>query len=845
MMSKSQKMLTAVVLGATVLFSAIPAPAQPARPADTPSPAASLEYFIPVQGAQYDPSILTPQAYFGFELGERLADWGDITGYMNYLAKASDRVSTKLFGKTFEGRRFMHVYITSPQNQNRLEQIRQEHMQLLDPQVSGNLDIDAMPLVVNLGGSIHGNEISGAQALIVIAYYYAAAQNAEVVKTLENTVLVLTPGFNPDGINRFCSWINTTSSRYHFLDRQSREYREAMPSSRANHYWMDCNRDWLTAQFDVGQNGVRMYEYWMPTVLLDMHEMGNRNLFYFSPGDPNRTYQYIPQENQDLTLAISKFTQRNMESIGTQYFTRRGYDDFFIGKGACYGDIQGSVCILHEAASSRGHLAKSQNHGEYSLPETIRWQGYAAMAVVEGAIANRHALMDYQRRFYVDAAAAAEADANRGYLFDARGDKALAWHFVDNLRLHEIDVYRTADKQGNEQYYVPFRQRHYYKIKGIFEDITSYQDSLFYDISTWSPARGYNLNYALTPAEPKNLEKIAQWDFPKGTVSGGLSPIGYAFSNSEYYAPYLIGALQRKGVRVEVAPQPFEYRYKAAKIKKSFAAGTLIVPVADQPLNADELYALICEEAEKSAVDVTALQADKRKGFDLAAVQRETVRQPRTAIVASTGASILQGSMWYLLDARYAMNHTLLDEATFTDTTCNLAVYDAIIFSGSRVPKKESCPEAYAKLAEWVKAGGTLILIGGANHVGAHIGADSPKITIPQSNIAGLVLNARMECESPILWGYNPRNLDLFKTRVSIWDMPENARVILRWDEQPYRSGYATDKDIARLAGTPAAATVLFGKGAIVYFLEEVNYRSYWFGANHLLTNAIYYGNLL
>ena len=842
-MKRINNKIAAVVLVATVLLTGVTAQAQPALKADTPTPASSIEYFLPFSGAQYNPEVLSPQAFFGFEIGERLADWGDITSYMNYLAQVSDRVSVKTFGKTYEKRPFIHVYFTSPRNQARLEQIRQEHMQLLDPQASGDLNLDDLPLVVNLGGSIHGNEISGSQALIAVAYYFAAAQDAEVDKLLDRTVLILTPGFNPDGISRFCSWINTTASQNHFRDKQSREYREVGPNSRTNHYWMDCNRDWLTAQYDVGRNGVRMYEYWMPTVLLDMHEMGQRNWFYFSPGDPKRTYPYIPQENQDLTLAISRFTSKTMKSINVPYFTGRGYDDYFIGKGACYGDIQGSVCILHEAGSSRGHLAFSDKYGNFSLAETIRWQGHAAVAVLLGADANRKALMDYQRRFYVNAAAAAADDAHKGYLFDAGSDKARAWHFVENLRLHEIDVYSVTGEEG--RYYVPFAQRHYYKIKGIFEDITEYQDTVFYDISTWSPARAYALNYKLADKAPKACEKIGTPVFPEGVVSGGRSAVGYAFSNGDYYTPYLINALQTKGVRVEVAPAGFEYRYKAAKIRKQFPAGTLIVPVADQSLDTDALYELICEEAARSAVDFTALQADPKKGFDLNAVKRFAVRQPSTAIITGNNAYYQQGTIWSLLDERYAMNHSLVEMSSLRDSICDLTRYNAIIFSGSSYPDPAVDTATYSKLTEWVNEGGTLILIGGSNHIATGVGATvRPRVTT-EKGLSGVVLNAEMEGDSPILWGYDRRDLDLFVSRATTWKLPKEANVILRWSETPYRSGYFTDHFEKRFAGTPVAATVKVGKGAVVFFQTELNFRAYWFGANHLLTNAIYFGNLL
>ena len=832
----------AVVLGATVLLTALPSAAQPARPAPVDTDPSAVEYFLPASGAQYDPAILTPNAFFGFELGDRLADWGDVTRYMNYLAEASDRVSIKTFGRTHEGRTYLQAVITSPANQANLEPIRRAHLKVTDAAAAKGMDFGKLPLVVNLGASIHGNEISGCQATLALAYYYAAVQDPAVERMLSETVLVLSPGFNPDGINRFCSWINTNASRHPFEDNQAREYHEPAPSFRANHYWMDCNRDWLTAQFDVGQNCVAMYEYWMPNVLLDMHEMTRgRALFYFSPGDPNRTYQYIPQENQDLTLAISEFTGRSLDSIKVTFFTQRGYDDFFIGKGACYGDIQGSVCILHELVAPRGHLRFVPQHGHWTLAESIRWQGHAATAVLEGAVANAQALKDYRYRFYQDAAAAADADPSQGYLFDAGGDRALAWHFIDNLRLHEIDAYRVTDREG--QYYVPFRQKHYYKIKGIFEDITQYTDSLFYDISTWSPARAYQLNVSLTATAPRALERIDAWPFPQGTVSGGPSPIGYAFASGDYYAPWLIQALQQRGIRVEVAQQPFAYRYRAGRVKTTFEAGTLVVPVGGQPVSEAELYALLCDLSGRSAVDVTALQADRRKGFDLASVSRTIVRSPRTAILTNTGNSIQQGAMWYLLDARYAMNHSLVDLEMFRKEEFDLTRYDVLICSGT-LPEREKMPAAYDRLQKWVEEGGTLVLLGSARTVsdaigGAHVAAHVA------NGVSGVVLNAEMTGESPLFWGYRKRNLDLFKGKATTWSVPEEAEVLMHWSEKPYRSGYISERNLKRIAGTPVIALARKGQGVTVFIQEDVTYRSYWFGGNHLLTNAIYFGDLL
>ena len=786
-----------------------------------------LFFLAPKVSAQYNPAILPPQDFLGFNLEDRLADWGDVTRYVDYLASASDRVSVKRFGFTFERRQFLQVCITSSENQRRLEEIRQTHLQVTDVSASGQLDLDQLPLVVDLRATIHGNEISGAQALLTVMYHYAASQDETIARMLENTVLLVVPAQNPDGMSRFATWVNAGASVHHFVDNQSREYHEATPSSRANHYWMDTNRDWLTAQYPEGRNLVKMYEWWMPNVLLDLHEMGSSasGLYYFSPGDPNRTYAYIPQENQDLTRTISETTSHRLDSLGVPYFTGRGYDDFFIGKGACYGDLQGSVCILHELASTRGHVRDYGNKGVHTFGETVDWQRVAAIAVLDGAVAHARELKDYQRRFYQDAARAAASDPAAGYVFDARGNRGIAYQFLENLLLHEIAVYPVAGEPG--RYFVPFRQKHYYKVKGIFEDITEFQDDKFYDVSTWSPARGFNLQYGTVAEAPVVGDKVVTAVLPKGTVAGGESPLGYTFETGEFYAPRMVTALQQQGIRVEVSPE-----------------GMLVVPVADQPLESQALYDAVAAQAAECAVDVTALAGGRRKTLDTYVKTRSVVRQPRTAIITDTGASIQQGSMWHLLDFHYGMNHSLVDFGTFAGENFDISRYDAMIFSG-QVPLGKAGTGAWQKLADWVSAGGTLILVGEAHKVSDAIGSDSIEAERGKG-VSGLVLNAELtKPESPLFWGYHQPDIDLFKNTATVWTVAPDAEVLLRYTAEPYRSGYVTPENLTRFAGAPVVALKHMNQGVILYIQEDFAYRAYWLGTNHILTNAVLFGDKL
>ena len=809
-----------------VFASAAPMFAQPGLPSGTPSPASSIERFLPVKGAQYNPAILSPQEFLGFELDERLADWGDITRYVDYLEKASDRVSVERYGYTFERRRFLQVCITSPANQRRLEQIREEHLRVTDATRSAGLNLDQMPLVVDLSATIHGNEISGSQGLIAVLFYYAAVEDKAVEAMLDNTVLLVVPAQNPDGMSRFAMWVNSNASLNHFVDNQAREYREVTPSSRSNHYWMDCNRDWLTAQYPEGRNLVTMYEHWMPNVLLDLHEMGSSRdgLYYYSPGDPNRTYQYIPQENQDLTRKIEATVGQYLDTLGVPHFSGRGYDDFFIGKGGCYGDIQGSVCMLHELSSTRGHVRDYGEFGVHSFGETVCWQASAAIGVVDGAVAHAAAIKDYQRRFFQDARRASEADPAAGYVLSARGNRGIAFNFLQNLLLHDIEVYPVVGEET--KFFVPFRQRHYYKIKGIFEDITTFQDDRFYDVSTWSPARGYNLDYGTVTAAPALGAKITTATLPAGKMSG-VSSLGYRFASAEFYAPYLITALQKQGIKVEAAGD-----------------GTLVVPVEGQPCDGDALYACLSGLAAECAVEVTAVPDKRRDRKAFLEQVRTPVRQPRTAIITDIGSSTQQGAFWHMLDAHFGMNHSLVNYSTLMGRGFDADRYDVMVFMGRGMGPDTASAEAWEKISKWVEAGGTLILVGEAHVFADKIGGDCVK-SEGGRGVSGLVLSAEMAQQSPLFWGYNQPAIDVYKNGANVWTVAPEAEVLMRYAAEPYRSGYVTPEQLAKIAGTPLVALQRKANGRILYIQEDFAYRAYWLGTNHILSNALLFGDRL
>lgn len=184
-----------------------------------------LSYYLS-EGTTYDSLIPTPASVIGHEVGEYHVSHDRLVQYMQALDKASERITLEITGHTHEGRPLLLLTITSPENQRNIESIRQQHFQLTDPTRSGALNTASMPAVFYLGCSIHGNEPSGANAGLLIAYHLAAAQGSEIEKALQQTIVLFDPSFNPDGLQRFASWVNSRKSKLVSADPNDMEHHE-------------------------------------------------------------------------------------------------------------------------------------------------------------------------------------------------------------------------------------------------------------------------------------------------------------------------------------------------------------------------------------------------------------------------------------------------------------------------------------------------------------------------------------------------------------------------------------------------------------------------------------------
>lgn len=831
--------------------------------------AQDLSYYLP-DSVQYDPAVPKPKEVIFHEVGEWHVTHDRLLNYMQALARAvPQRIRLETIGATYEGRPQVLLIITSPKNQQNLEAIRQQHVQLTDPARSAGLRTADMPVVLYIGHSIHGNEPSGANAALLSAYYLAAAQGPAIDDLLEHAVILFDPSFNPDGLQRFATWANQHRSKNLVTDPNSREFNEVWPGGRFNHYWFDLNRDWLPAQHVESQNRLRWFHRWKPNILTDHHEQGSNATFFFQPGVPSRVNPLTPKINQELTARIATYHAAFLDRIGSLYFTKENYDDFYYGKGSTYPDVNGAVGILFEQASSRGHAQQTAN-GVLRFPFTIRNQFTTTLSTLEAARALRADLLNMQRSFYQSAAGEAAAYPVKGFVFGEPADRTRTNIFVNMLRRHQIEVYALGNGvkadggsfEKGQDYIVPLDQPQHRLIRAIFEKTLDYKDSLFYDITAWTMPLAFGLPYAGLSATQYSAsllgERVNAELVTKGEVAGGRSSYAYLVEWTEFTAPGALYEWQSAGLLTKVATQPFRMNIGGAE--KPYAQGTLLIPVAAQSLPADRLYELMNSVALKYGLRVQAVgTGSSTGGSDLGSSRFVPVTRPVVAMITGAGVNPTDaGEIWHLLDQRFNIPLSHLEPAVFN--RIDLGKYNTLILAGGSYTDLNR-----DKLRTWVQNGGNLILLEEAVTWAAQNGisnvavkktkgddstrqlryADREQLEGAQQ-MSGAIFRAEADLTHPLAFGYTTPWVSLFKANKVYLEKSRNPYATpFYYRDKPLQSGWASRENLEAVRNSAAVVVSISGNGRIISIADNPNLRAFWLGGTRLMMNAIFFGRLI
>jgi len=618
-----------------------------------------LSYYLP--DITYDQSITTPLEFLGHEVGEMHVTHDKLYYYMKQLAQESGRITLTEYARSHEKRPLVYLTVTSEDNHSRINDIKAEHKKLTNTEMSGSVDIDDMPIIIYQGMSIHGNEPSGANGALAIAYYLAAGQGAKINQLLDEVVILLDPVYNPDGLNRFSSWVNTHKGKHLISDPNSREYTEVWPRGRTNHYWFDLNRDWLLLTHPESQGRIRTFHEWKPDVLTDHHEMGTNSTFFFQPGIPSRTNPNTPALNQELTGKIGEYHGRALDKIGSLYYSKESFDDYYYGKGSTYPDAQGCIGILFEQASSRGHLQESDN-GLLTFPFTIRNQVATMLSTQDAAVGLREEILDYKRKSFTEARRLAVSNPVKGYRFGDSHDPAKVARFIEILLSHQINIYESEE----DIYVVPLAQDQYRLAKSIFEQVTTFQDSLFYDVSAWTMPLAFDIPYEEVRGSVTLGDQVTEVPILSGSVSGDESSYAYLIDWANYYAPRALKSLLAEGVSVKLAHEQFTMDIDGSDA--TFPRGTLIVPTGNnQTLSQSDLHSMMQDLAQHNHLDIIGVSTGMvTSGVNLGSRSLGTIKDPKAIVLIGQGTNSYDaGEIWHHLDQNLEMAVPMVDIAQF------------------------------------------------------------------------------------------------------------------------------------------------------------------------------------
>jgi hypothetical protein len=824
------------------------------------------DFFFP-SGVSFDPAIPSPEKFLGYPVGEWHTRHDRIAAYFQELARVSPKAHFQVIGYTYEMRPQVVLTITSTENYQRLEDIRLEHLKLANPQQT--VTTATMPVIITHGYNVHGNEPSSSEAAMLTAYYLVAAQGAEADRTLREAVIHIDPNYNPDGRDRHSNWANMHKSFPPVADPADREHNEVWPGGRTNHYWFDLNRDWLPLAHVESRNRVAFFHKWLPNVCTDYHEMGTNGTNFFEP-----TKQYgsenpvVPRSNYDqLNPLFAKYFSKALDDIGSLYFSKEVFDNSYPGYGSTYPDIHGGLGLVFEQASSRGHAQQSSTK-VVTFAFTIRNHVRTSLATVKAAVENRELLLKHQQDFFRSALDEGKKSPVKAYVFGDSHDTGRTKEFVRLLHAHQIETYNlnadiTLGKtkfEKNRAFIVPLDQTQSRLVRSMFEKVIKFHDSVFYDASTWTMALAYGMPHEPATTAISRGARVTSDDLSsKVTESKSQPTYAYVMDWAEYWSPSALYAMQKKGIYAKASYRPFTVETGGAR--RTFVAGSLVISVADQDLPAEEVHKIVGDVSASEGVPVYGVNTGLTiEGTNLGSGSIRAVAMPKAAMLIGDGVAANEaGFAWFLMDSRLHMPVTKVSTTQFNGFRIN--DYNTLILvSGGYNMLGET---AVTKIKNWVQQGGTLILVRNAvtwaiqnKLVDEQVKKydekkepermdfeDAPNYQGSRA-IGGSIYMTDLDITHPLGFGYTSRSLPVWRNHNIFLEPSKNpVNTVAKVTANPLLSGYVHASNLEKIKNSPSLMVSTIGQGRAILFLDDPNFRGYWYGTSKLFFNALFFGS--
>ena len=833
-----------------------------------------------------DASIPSPASFLGYELGERFTVYAHSVAYFKALAAASDRVMINQYGETYEGRPLFNLVITSKENMGKLDALQAKHMELVTATpAQAEAIINEGPVFTSFSYNIHGNEASNTEAAMQVAYRMAAATDEKTQDVLDHSVIILYVCVNPDGRDRYIYWYNGMQRSEPGIQPRDLEHYAPWPNGRTNHYWFDLNRDWVWGIHPETRGLIENYQTWMPQVHVDYHEQGYNSNYFTMPGTTPRNLQ-LPDRYEALTDTFGMANVNMFDANQLNYFTRQSFDFFYPGYGSSYPSVMGAIGMLTEQGGIGAGLAIETNDG-YIL--TLRQRVFdhysTSVATIHKSAEHRKMLLRYSHEAWQPQRSKVSTKA---YFLPA--DQMYASDVVNMLLRQGVEVAVTSEKMtlsdaldyrsgktGRHDipagsYMIATDQPRSLFITSVMERNMAIEDSVMYDMATWSAPLAYNLDaYSTNRSVNISAAVLSEPVGPKAMVDNGDAHYAYVIEWSQRNAPKALSKLWQMGYRVRAAQEGF------SDGQRQFGEGTLVILKGRNLEKADRIDDDIQNLAEQVAVQIVGYDSGRMQdGWDLGSSSNRPIKMPKVAMMVEPPFdTYTSGQLYFLFDQETQFPVERIRTSILQQTAmpkfgnryggADLFDYDVLILpdggNGLRQLFKE---EQLADLKKWVQRGGVLIANEGAadfftkgqsKMTSVEI-KKQPKDTsetaklLPYTDrrdysgkkrIPGSALNTHIDTTHPLGFGMH-KNLFTLKFG-STGLLPSTSWQTVGYytpnEDDLLVAGYASDENKKHLAGTAFAGTVNMGSGKIVFLVDNTQYRMFWRGPSRLMQNAV------
>ena len=680
----------------------------------------------------YSNDIDKPSVYLGFEVGEQVATPYQISNAILAWAKQSDRLIVKEYARSHEGRPLYAVFISSPSNLSKLEDIKQ-NITLLSDGANTNANkarslIEKLPAIAWMAYSIHGNETSGADAALAAIYHFIASDDPETKEMLENMLIIIDPMMNPDGRARFAKSLQEYRGTAPNYDDQSLLHTGDWPYGRTNHYFFDLNRDWIYLTQPETQGRVKLINEWSPQILLDAHEMGPQDTFMTGP----------PREpiNKNIDKDLLKWGNIFAQDQGNafderdwRFYTGEWHEDLYPGY-SFYIQFRGTLGILYEQSRMAEDGVRRPEGTIQSYKESVHHQYVSTMVNLKTLLNNSKSM--YQdfwegRRYNISRDS---KYANRTFVILPTKNKTRINTLAEKLKFQDIEIYenekpilvknilkQTGDIEENftippGSLIIPNRQAEAPLISAIMEfdaDIdeevlieekqSALRDgsSIMYDTTAFNFSMVYGLEAITVPENINSNLKI--WESVTPTVDVNKDAVMWATDGMDDNSVGFAARLMELGIQTRILDK------KSSLSGYDLSRGSVVVIAMDNP-EINNIYEIIKKVSSDLKISVVSLDS----GFgpenlpDWGGRHFRLLKKPQIAISSHEGFNSYDvGVSWWSIDHHLGIRHSQINTSILN--YADLRRYNTII-----VPSGQSLNDSSIKLlTDWVKQGGTLI----------------------------------------------------------------------------------------------------------------------------------------